>query len=789
MQRLVPACLLSALLSAPLSIAAPFDEMDYGPFISATFVAASPKNNLSHRGIAVRLAAPLPGEQPSEVKSGKKKIKTEPGQCGIIFDTETLRYSAGWSGGFINYTGVVFNGAHGANPSPRGTLAFGTGAAPGWGHNGDLKDPRPIPHGPLPRDWARYKGLYRSDKGIVFTYTVGDCTVLDMPSVEAIGKTRIFGRTLNLKPSKQALVAVLAELDGGKGTASGDSAAVEKGDTVTLLRAVNLPQNGTLDVLENGRVLLRLPANNQDARVKICLWSGPKADQDAAQAALATITVAADLTPLTKGGTVLWQKTVTAAGTRAKDDAAYVKDSIPVPFDNPYKSWMRLGGFDFFSDGRAAVCTWSGDVWIVSGIDADLKKVTWKRYAAGLFQALGLKIVGDKVYVLGRDQITRLHDLNGDGEADFYECFNNDVMITQNFHEFIFDLQTDPDGNFYFVRGGPVRPGGSGWDKIVPHHGCVFKVSKDGAKLEVVARGFRAPNGMGVGPNGEVTVGDNEGTWTPTCPINWIKPGGFYGVPEFASRDPKMAIRDNPLCWIPHDNPSIDNSNGGQAWVTSDKFGPLSGQLLHTSYGTSSLFLVLKEEVAGQMQGGVVKLLQFDSGVNRLRFRKEDNALYLTALRGWQSNATRDAGFYRVRYTGKKAYLPVDLKVTPGTLRIAFSDPLDASIAQDADNYNLEEWNYRWTVNYGSRHFKTSDPKKQGHDIVEVKSATLSPDGKTVTLKIDNLRPVMQMKIAYNLKAADGVKVQNAIYNTINVVGDLRGELHPGEFRVVPAKK
>jgi hypothetical protein len=31
--------------------------------------------------------------------------------------------------------------------------------------------------------------------------------------------------------------------------------------------------------------------------------------------------------------------------------------------------------------------------------------------------------------------------------------------------------------------------------------------------------------------------------------------------------------------------------------------------------------------------------------------------------------------------------------------------------------------------------------------------------------------------------------VQNAIYNTINVVGDLRGELHPGEFRVVPAKK
>ena len=79
----------------------------------------------------------------------------------------------------------------------------------------------------------------------------------------------------------------------------------------------------------------------------------------------------------------------------------------------PYKSWMRFGGMDFFSDGHtAAICTWSGDVWIVSGIDDKLDHVKWRRFAAGLFQTLGLKIVNDEVYVLGRDQITRLHDLN-----------------------------------------------------------------------------------------------------------------------------------------------------------------------------------------------------------------------------------------------------------------------------------------------------------------------------------------------------------------------------------------
>ena len=176
---------------------------------------------------------------------------------------------------------------------------------------------------------------------------------------------------------------------------------------------------------------------------------------------------------------------------------------------------MRFGGFDFFSDGRAAVCTWSGDVWIVSGIDDKLAKADLEALRHRPVPALGLKIVDDKVYVLGRDQITRLHDLNGDGEADFYECFNNDAMITTNFHEFTFDLQTDPEGNFYFIKGGPVRPGGSGWDKITPHHGCIFKVSKDGTKLEVVARGFRAPNGMGVGPNGEITAATTKAPGRP----------------------------------------------------------------------------------------------------------------------------------------------------------------------------------------------------------------------------------------------------------------------------------
>jgi glucose/arabinose dehydrogenase len=802
MRRFLAVALCAFLLSLTNLVAAPYDEMDYGPFLSHTFQL--PNGNVTLRGIAVPFDAPIPGEkappppEPVKGKKGGKPAAFDPTKCGVLFDTELLRYSGYWNGGFVTWTGVVFNGAHGANPGIAGKLLSTTNVTAGWANAADkLVDPRSYPHGPMPREVGRYKGLYRTDKGVIFSYTVGESNVLDMPSVEVIGDQRVFTRVLNLSPSKSDRFMLVADLPNAKTMVNaGQMMLMHDGEKVVGVNVTGGPKGTKLH--PGVRMIVQIPASNEPVQIRVGVWSGAKDDWNAGGQALDKLAQPVDLAPLTKGGKARFTETATTQGKLGDGKTAYTVDSLTPPFKNPYKSWMRFGGLDFFSDGKAAISTWSGDVWIVSGIDDKLEKLTWKRYAAGLFHALGLKIVDDKVYVLGRDQITRLHDTNGDGEADFYECFNNDAMITTNFHEFTFDLQTDPEGNFYFIKGGPVRPGGRGWDKITPHHGCIFKVSSDGSKLEVVARGFRAPNGMGVGPNGEITTGDNEGTWTPTCPINWIKQGGFYGVPDFVPSKTKPTVRENPLCWMPHNE--VDNSNGGQVWITGKNFGPLSGQLLHTSYGKCKMYNVLKEEVAGQMQGGVVPIpimldakgnpkYDFDSGVSRLRFNEKANALFITGLRGWQTTAQKDAGFYRVRYTGAKANLPVDLKVKPGEVSITFSDPLDKASAADADNFNVEQWNYRWTENYGSAQYKVSDAKKQGHDAVEVDDALLSADGKTVTLKIAKLAPVMQMKIQYSLKAADGSAIRSSIHNTINVVGERRGEVHVGEYRIVETKK
>jgi hypothetical protein len=108
----------------------------------------------------------------------------------------------------------------------------------------------------------------------------------------------------------------------------------------------------------------------------------------------------------------------------------YALDTIPLPDDNPYGAWMRTSCLGFFDDGRCAVGTYTGDIWIVSGIDRELKHVTWQRFASGLYEPFGILVIDGLVHVTCRDGIKRLHDLNGDGHADYYETFFADPDVS-----------------------------------------------------------------------------------------------------------------------------------------------------------------------------------------------------------------------------------------------------------------------------------------------------------------------------------------------------------------------
>ena len=598
-----------------------------------------------------------------------KEYLEDPYTSGMLFDTELLRYSAAWSYGLMKFRGTVYDGSHGSYPEISGDQVFGSSVIPGWIPENQkfAFDPREQASAPLPHTWARFKGFYAYNQQTLLSYDLNGSTIFDLPSTEKISDlSQAFVRDMQVAAVTQSYRQVLLEST-SPAQINGSIATIIEDDKTLL---IGIKGSDKLlfssEKLESGRyaLLLKLPAKTPlNYKIAISLLN----DKDAFKTYLdnSTIKQAKDFQKMISGGSKRWNKSISTKGIIKQDnDKAFAVDEIVLPIENPWQSWMRPAAFDFFDDGKSlALSTWSGDVWVAKNLNEKLDNIVWNRFATGLFHPLGIKVIDGLVYVQGRDQITRLHDLNKDGEADFYECFNNDVKISTNFHEFSFELHQDQQKNLYFVKGAPVKAGGEGFDTLTKHHGSLMRVSPDGKKLDVIATGFRAPNGMGISASGQLTVSDNEGNWVPATPINWISEGGFYGVIPTAQQQTTPKKRGQVICYIPH---SVDNSAGGQAWIPKGSWGPYGGQLMHLSYGKAKVFHVLKEEVNGKVQGGVVAFDPaggFDAGIMRARFNKADQALYVCGLKGWQTNCVKDGGLYRMRYTQKAISRPIGLAV------------------------------------------------------------------------------------------------------------------------------
>jgi putative heme-binding domain-containing protein len=426
----------------------------------------------------------------------------------------------------------------------------------------------------------------------------------------------------------------------------------------------------------------------------------------------------------TRGGPAQWPQVFETRGTLGQT-RPYAVDTIEPPGSNPWNALLFFGGHDFLPDGTAMLCTMQGDVWRVEGLDEGLAAVRWRRFASGLHQALGLVVAGGAAYVLGRDQITRLHDLNGDGEADFHECVSNAYTTSPAGHDFVCGLERDAAGNFYTASS---QQG-------------LLRISADGRRVEVLATGFRNPDGLGLAPGGVLTVPSSEGEWVPASLVCEIRPGGFYGYGGPRQGRPP----DLPLVYLPR---GLDNSSGGQVSVASDRWGPLQGQLLHFSHGAGTSFLVLREQVDGQPQGAVVPLPgEFRSGAHRGRFHPGDGQLYVSGMGGWGSYAVADGCFQRVRYTGDPVQLPIAFHAHQNGVLVAFTRPIDRAKAEQPRSHFAQAWNYRYSAGYGSPELSPRHPGMPGHDPLAIRWATVLADGRTLFLELPELQPVNQLHL------------------------------------------
>jgi len=720
----------------------------------------------------------------------------------ISYDLHTLNQAGIWQGGFLDLSQTQHIRGRGEGvPQPQGKQLTGL-AGWQWGHAGTLDYPLDNlrPRGPLPENWLHYHGHYLHGKQLVLAYQIDGREITELP-IAVEGKTAVrhrmhigAGNALILAtatPKKRdanfsgLLTGNETQPQQKQGPAadsivlSGRSQGIQLGPFTAS--AVTGDVSGmSWNVDSQQRLVLTIPEDDKPRLVEILCFTGTgTGDLNTLRTLVKQdeTTTHVDPQSLTSGGPANWSAVLKTVGYPGLERGAYVLDTISIPESTPWNTWFRTSALDFFPDGRMVVATHGGDIWIVSGIDKDLLNLKWKRFAGGLYEPFGVKVVDNTIYVTCKDRLTRLHDLNHDGEADFYESFSADTDVSRFFHAFNFDLHTDTEGNFYYAKCGQYT------SYALP--GAVMKVSPDGTQRDVYCTGFRTPNGMGMLPDNRMTVSDNQGNWMPASKISLVKPGGFYGyvqthsggdgwAPDGGRIDHRKVIPpksfDQPLIWMPQD---FDNSSGGQLWVDDPRWGPLSGRLLHTSFGKGWLYYLMLQEFDDISQAAIIKLpFDFSAGIHRARVNPADGQVYAVGLDGWNGGGRPglvDQGVQRLRYTGKPISLVTDCQVEPDGLRLSFNFPLDPKTAADLNSYFAEQWNYHWRPSYGSDMYSpTTD--QPGKEKLNVTKATLSADGKSVKLTVPDLKPVNQVHLKLNLKDRQGKPFHEEIYWTINGV-------------------
>ncbi|TCK80590.1 PA14 domain-containing protein [Albibacterium bauzanense] len=392
----------------------------------------------------------------------------------------------------------------------------------------------------------------------------------------------------------------------------------------------------------------------------------------------------------------------------------------------------KVAGMDFMSDGKLVVSTWDsvGAVYVLDGVkgnNPDQIKVT--RVAYGLQEPLGLKVVNDEIYVLQKQELTKLIDLNGDGIIDEYRTINNSWKGTNNNHEFAFGLEYK-DGYFYGTLSLALNGPGPSAPVQAADRGKVFKISKDTGAIEFIATGLRTPNGIGFGIDGEMFIADNQGDWLPANKIVHVTEGAWYGSRAGHMEETANMKETLPVVYLEHDK--IGNSPSQPA-----KFnvGPYKNQMIHGDVTIGGIKRVFAEKINGEYQGVVFRFTQgLEAGVNRIIWGP-DSALYIGGIGNggnWGQNGKLRYGLQKIVFNHKSTFEMLSIKAKSNGVEIEFTEPLKPGVGTKATDYNIQQWRYEPTGNYGGPNLD--------EETLEIKNIIVSPDRKKVTLELPTMK-------------------------------------------------
>jgi len=446
---------------------------------------------------------------------------------------------------------------------------------------------------------------------------------------------------------------------------------------------------------------------------------------------------------------------------------------------------LEAGALEWLPDGKLAVATRRGDIYFIEQPLTDKpEEATYKQFASGLHEVLGLAWKDGWLYCVQRCEVTRMKDDDGDGRADRFETVSDGWGITGDYHEYAFGSKFDKDGNLWVT----LCLTGS-FTSDAKFRGWCLRITPEG-KVIPTTSGLRSPGGVGANAEGDMFYTDNQGPWNGACALKWLKPGGFVGHPignrwyEAAGdvmgprpAEPTSGSRmmveakkipqlEPPAVYFPY-NKMGQSAAGIACDLSGGKFGPFQKQLFVGDQTHSTVMRVALEKVKGHYQGACFPFRAgFGSGSLSLLFAPDGSLFVGGTNRGWGSRGSQAYALDRLVWTGKTPFEVHEMRAKSDGFELTFTQPVDPATAGDANAYKINTFAYIYQSAYGSPEVDATTPT--------ITKVEVRPDNKSVRLYVDKLQEGHVHELHLDgVRSAEGAPlVHSAAYYTLNYIPD-----------------
>jgi glucose/arabinose dehydrogenase len=461
-------------------------------------------------------------------------------------------------------------------------------------------------------------------------------------------------------------------------------------------------------------------------------------------------------------------------GTEEREREYYPIVNLPLPRDTV----IEAGAFEVVPDGRVAVGTRHGEIFLIDGIDEPKPLPTFHRFATGLDEIFGLAWKDDAFRVTQSCELTRVRDRDGDGVADRFDTIS-DAWGYANYHEYAFGSKPDDAGNQYIALGLSAS-----YHSHALNRGFIMKVAPDG-KTTAFATGLRSPGGIGFDEHGALFYVESQGPWNCSCSLKAVSQGSFQGhpasfnwypfapelgpVPETPTSGSRIVTeKERVKQLVPYAVifPYIRMGRSITGFVvdrTGGKFGPFENQLFVGDYTQSIVMRATTEKVNGVWQGACYPFREgLSTGILSVAFTPGGNLICGGTNRGWPVRGIKPFALERIQWSGKMPFEINRITIEPEGFKVTFTKPVDAATGGDVKSWAISAFTHPYHGAYGGPEIEQHAP--------EVKSVTLGEDGLSARVTLDKLRKgfVYELDLAALRSRDDEPLLHRNAFYTVN---------------------